>query len=87
MQQGPDGNFTVDKLPCKRVYHINLVVRITQHPTPRGSSGGDACMQLDRTRLVLDQGGLLRLEDMGDTPLSAQSVLTICPILINFPLK
>jgi hypothetical protein len=70
MRQGPDGNFTVDKLSCARVYHVNLVVRIKQHPSSRGSGAVEAetSMQLDRTRLVLDQGGLLRLENMGAPP-------------------
>jgi len=76
MRQSPDGSFTVDKLPCARVYHVNLVVRITQHPTSRGrgsgNGSGDTSMQLDRTRLVLDQGGLLRLENMGSQMLSKE---------------
>ena len=67
MRQGLEGTFAVDKIACARVYHVNVVVRITKL-----SGGGPCCdaaasrMQMDRTRLILDHGGLLRLEALGE---------------------
>ena len=73
MRQGPDGSFGVDKLACARVYHVNLVVKITEQ-----NADGVCCnkpatrMQLDRTRLILDHEGLRRLEPLGQSLLFLQ---------------
>ena len=66
MRQGPDGSFAVDKLACARVYHVNLVVRITQQ-TARGvcCENVGTRMQMDHTKLILDHEGLVRLEPLG----------------------
>ena len=66
MRQGPDGSFAVDKLACARVYHVNLVVKITQQKSDGACCNKSATrMQLDRTRLILDHEGLRRLEPLG----------------------
>lgn len=43
---------------CRRVYHINLVLRIT-----RGARGDHVAVN-ERVRVVLDQRGILRVEDV-----------------------
>ncbi len=46
-------------VPCARVYHLNVILRIT-----RGRPG-HAASHLERVRLVIDQDGLKRVEPVG----------------------
>ncbi len=49
---------TVD-VPCARVYHLNVILRITRGRPGAGQS------HLERVRIVIDQGGMKRVEPVG----------------------
>lgn len=54
-------NRSVVEVPCARVYHVNVVLRIT-----RGDKK-DSSSFLERVRVVLDSEGLKRVEAIGGT--------------------
>jgi len=51
--------FETMSVPCARVYHLNVVLRITRGRPGRSTS------HLERVRVVLDQEGLKRVEPVG----------------------
>jgi len=53
-------NRSVVAVPCARVYHINIILKIT-----RGEGKKDEASWMERVRIVLDQGGLKRVESVG----------------------
>lgn len=63
IRHGLDGSSGVDILACARVYHVNLVLKVTQ--LKPSDERGEPYVQLEGARLILDQGGLVRLERLG----------------------
>ncbi|MFO0747561.1 MAG: hypothetical protein U1F43_18125 [Myxococcota bacterium] len=53
-------NRSVVAVPCARVYHINVILKIT-----RGEGRKDASSWMERVRVVLDAEGLKRVESVG----------------------
>jgi len=53
-------NRSVVAVTCARVYHVNVILKIT-----RGEGRKDASSWMERVRVVLDQGGLKRVESVG----------------------
>ncbi len=53
-------NRSVVEVPCARVYHINVVLRIT-----RGEHKKESASFVERVRVVLDQEGLKRVDAIG----------------------
>lgn len=59
---------TLVEVPCRRVYHINLVLRIT-----RGTKDASESVS-ERVRVVLDRKGILRVERLETPQVVAHSV-------------
>jgi len=58
----------VEKARCARVYHLNLVVRLKARRLPEASQearDASMSMQMERARLVINQQGIVRLEQLG----------------------
>jgi hypothetical protein len=59
---------------CSRVYHLNLVLRLTF------TRGGESQTEIDHVRVVMDQRGIRRVEEVA-ADLSPAQVLTTTPPL------
>jgi hypothetical protein len=55
--EGVLGNVAVEKIACARVYHLNLVIRVSTAPKE-----AQQALLLHTVRVVMDQGGIKRLE-------------------------
>lgn len=72
LAEGGLGCPRVEKVRCARVYHLNLVVRLKSRSLPESSQKArdtSMTMQMERARLVVNQQGIVRLEQLGGQPM------------------
>lgn len=63
-----DGSVSVCSVPCARVYHINIVLRVRAQSMVSATAtglGGQKLMQMQKVRVIMNRDGVCRLEPAG----------------------